>query len=140
VGCEGLNIIPVVGDHQLLQVRKHMQNFLNRWPETLKLTKNQRHIADFVRFALQFCEEENLHELYLSFVDQLSSAEPQRAETSSSNVRQTRTSYVDLYWRRVFGVSVHSRNRMSQQGLENRILAEIQNVSLVESKEYHFPW
>jgi len=47
-GCEDLNRIPVVGARQPLQVRKHMQNFLNIWPETLKLMKNQRHIAGFV--------------------------------------------------------------------------------------------
>jgi hypothetical protein len=50
MGCEDLNIIPVVGDRQLLEVRKHKQNFLNRWPETLKLMKTQRHIADFFGF------------------------------------------------------------------------------------------
>lgn len=43
-----VKVIQMVGDHQLLQVRKHIQHFLKKWPETLKLMKNQRYIADFV--------------------------------------------------------------------------------------------
>jgi hypothetical protein len=86
-----LNTIHVVGDRQLLQVRKHMQNFFNRWPETLKLMKNQQYIADFVGFFFTILHRKNIHELYLSFLDQQSCTEPQRAETLSRNVRQTHT-------------------------------------------------
>lgn len=40
----------MVGYLQLLQARKHIQNFLNSWPETLKFMKNQWHITRFIGF------------------------------------------------------------------------------------------
>jgi hypothetical protein len=97
--------------------------------------KSRQYIADFVGFFFTSLRRKNSVRTILVFFlinKAVLNHSVRRLHPEMSG--KLTLSLLDLYWRRAFGVSVHSRNKTSQHGPENRILTEIQNSRFQKSR------